>query len=257
MAAEVLRTLLGLALVSSVAILLVTALRRPLRAWAGARAAYWLWLLVPVLTLASLLPWSTQILHRSTESIPAQVGSALAAIQQTALPGDAPSVSLALLMTWLAGAGGMLLLLVARQRAFSRSLGRLTPEADAVHRSAAVVAPMLVGVLRPRIIVPLDFESRYMPDERELVLEHERAHMRRHDVAINALASASLCAFWFDPLMYFAMNWLRADQELACDAEVLQRRSNAARAYGNALLKTQLATDAASHSAASGSRHIR
>jgi beta-lactamase regulating signal transducer with metallopeptidase domain len=244
MAAEILRALVSVALVSSVAILLVVALRRPLRAWAGARAAYWLWLLVPVLTLASLLPLPTQILQISTESIPAQVRSAMAAIQNTALPDDAPSLSVLLLVIWLAGAGVMFLLMVGRQRAFSRSLGALVTAGDGVHRSAAVATPMLVGAVRPRIIVPLDFESRYSTEEQALVLEHERAHMRRRDVASNALASASLCVFWFNPLMYFAMNWLRADQELACDAHVLRRQAHSARAYAGALLKTQLATEA-------------
>lgn len=109
---------------------------------------------------------------------------------------------------------------------------------------------MLVGVFRPRIIVPADFETRYSPEEQALVLEHERAHADRRDVAINALASFALCALWFNPLAYRALAWLRMDQELAADALVLSRQaastiSGTRRAYADALLKTQLAAESA------------
>ncbi len=243
MAAELLRTLVSLTLVSSTAILLVLALRRPLRAWAGARASYWLWLVVPVLALASLLPLPAQSFQMSTESLPAQVRSALTAVEQTVLSADAPSFPVTLLSIWLFGASVMCVIMVVRQRSFTRSLGALIPETSDILRSNAVSAPMVVGAWKPRIIVPQDFESRYSPEERELVLAHERAHLIRHDVASNALASAALCLFWFNPLLYFALGWMRADQELACDARVLLYRQHAARAYANALLKTQLATE--------------
>jgi len=52
-----------------------------------------------------------------------------------------------------------------------------------------------------------------------------------------------LCVFWFNPLIYWAISRLRADQELACDAQVLARHAGARRSYANALLKTQLATE--------------
>ncbi|MES1263879.1 MAG: M56 family metallopeptidase, partial [Peristeroidobacter soli] len=68
-------------------------------------------------------------------------------------------------------------------------------------------------------------------------------HLARRDVGANAIASVALCIFWFNPLIYWAMNWLRTDQELACDALVLAQRGDARRCYANALLKTQLATE--------------
>ncbi len=104
---------------------------------------------------------------------------------------------------------------------------------------------MLVGVWHPKIIVPKDFEARYSREERELILAHERAHASRHDVAVNAIASVALCVFWFNPLMYRALAWLRMDQELACDALVLSQRGDVRRHYAGALLKTQLATESA------------
>lgn len=56
MTAEVLQALTDTTLASSAAVLLVRLLRKPMRAAAGARAAYWLWLLVPAMAAAALLP---------------------------------------------------------------------------------------------------------------------------------------------------------------------------------------------------------
>jgi beta-lactamase regulating signal transducer with metallopeptidase domain len=135
----------------------------------------------------------------------------------------------------------MLALSVHRQRAFVRSLGRLAPHPDGTWRSAAAAEPMLVGALPPRIVLPLDFDLRYSPEERDLVLAHELAHVRRGDPLANALSAACLCAFWFNPLMYWAASSLRFDQDLACDASVLDSAGTLARRrYVAALVKTQM-----------------
>jgi bla regulator protein BlaR1 len=244
MTADLARWLATTTLASSIAMLLVFALRKPLRALAGARAAYALWLLVPALTVSILLPAPEQPLVYDAVALPAQFGAALHVDASAPTPERAASVT-AVLAIWALGAAAMLVALVRRQVAFTRSFGELTPAGAGVYRSASARAPLLAGFIAPRIIVPHDFESRYSAEERELVIAHERAHARRGDVAVNALAALGLCASWFNPLAYLALAALRADQELACDAVVLARRTDARRRYADALLKTQLATEAA------------
>src|SRR5690606_33508919 len=46
--------------------------------------------------------------------------------------------------------------------------------------------------------------------------------------------------FWFHPLFPMALRRFRQDQELACDASVIARYPGDRRAYGEAMLKTQL-----------------
>ncbi|MDE2052238.1 MAG: hypothetical protein KGJ72_14600, partial [Gammaproteobacteria bacterium] len=117
---------------------------------------------------------------------------------------------------------------------------------DGTWRSRRVTEPMLIGALRPKVLVPLDFEVRYSAEERELVLAHERTHMRRGDTLVNAFGAAWLCVFWFNPLMYWAMRLLRFDQDLACDAAVLAAAGKGRRGrYAEALLKAQLAGEGA------------
>lgn len=245
MSAEVLQALTDTTLASSAAVLLVRLLRKPMRAAAGARAAYWLWLLVPAMTAAVLLPAPSSVLVSAQMTFPEQIRSALA----VATVGEPTSnrvvlINLALAI-WAVGACAMFLSMLARQRSFVRSLGVLRRDADGLYRCDVVVAPMLVGAWRSKIVVPADFECRYSLEERELVVAHERAHELRRDVAINAAASFALCLSWFNPLMYRALAWLRMDQELACDALVLSQRGEVRRRYADALFKAQLATESA------------
>ena len=248
MGAETLLTLAKATLLSSFAILGVGLLRIPLRKLAGARAAYWIWLLVPAATLTLLLPPPSQLPLPGgvfaeislTEMVPATLNDSTSS-SGWLLP--------ALLGVWLAGAVAMFIGLVIRQRAFLRSQGSLVPDQRGICRSDGARAPMLVGIFRAHIVVPADFESRYEPREQELVLAHERAHEGRHDILVSALALLSHCVFWFNPLVYLALRWLRHDQELACDEQVLANlplsEPEARRIYADALLKAQLATEGA------------
>jgi beta-lactamase regulating signal transducer with metallopeptidase domain len=244
MSAEVLRFLLHSNSEIAAAIVLLALARRPVRAVAGARVAYALWLRVPALLVAAWLPAPSPLLQVTAVQMPVQIRSVLAADFGAARPDGAVLGDLAVGL-WFLGALAMVIALVARQRSFRRSLGTLRRDDDGLHRSADVAAPMLVGAWRPRVVVPVDFEVRYSADERELVLAHERAHQARGDVGINAVASFALCLCWFNPLAYRALAWLRMDQELACDALVLSKHGHARRRYADALLKTQLATEAA------------
>lgn len=126
-------------------------------------------------------------------------------------------LTVAVPLVWATGAIAALACMMLRQRAFVRSLGRLVQAPDGTWRGQGVAEPMLVGALWPRVLVPLDFEQRFTADERELVLAHERAHMRRGDAVVNAVGAGWLCVFWFNPVMYWARRLLRFDQDLACD----------------------------------------
>jgi bla regulator protein blaR1 len=244
MGAELLQSLAISTIVSTVAILLVKLLRKPVRKLAGARAAYWLWLLVPMTTLSVLLPAPSQITLPATVEIPIQIQSLWLSSATEAIPDRTVWVN-GMLAIWIAGVAAMFTVMAARQRRFERTIGKLARDTRGFYRSEDISSPMLVGAWRSRILVPADFEGRYSPEEQELVLEHEFAHRRRLDVAVIALASLAICLFWFNPLMHRALAWIRGDQELACDAEVLSRRADARRVYADMLLNTQLAAESA------------
>lgn len=242
-----------LAILSGVTTLVVSFValaRAPLRATLGARAAYWLWLAVPAGALALALPRVALPNGEAAMAAPdvfawvwawawTRVDALFAAIHVSDRLG---ALAYAL---WSAGACATLAVMILRQRSFARALGRLDVWPDGTWRSRAVAEPMLIGALRPRVLVPLDFEQRYDAEERAFVLAHERAHLRRGDPLVNAFGAAWLCVFWFNPVMFWAMRLLRFDQDLACDAAVLAAAGKGRRGrYAEALLKAQLASEA-------------
>lgn len=235
---------------AAAAILAVLALRTPLAGRFGARAAYALWSVVPLAALASLLPARTVVVAPKAAAAPVAPGPVAEAVSAApaaiaAAPGGAWSIEAALAPAWLIGALACLALLAWRQRQFGRSLGRLTREGGVYRAEAAGVGPALVGALRPRIVLPADFEERFTPAERAVVLHHERTHLRSGDHWVNALTALVQCLCWFNPLVHLGAYWLRLDQELACDATVVARFPTARKRYAEAMLKTQFAAGAA------------
>jgi TonB family protein len=240
MSAELLTLLQEGALATSLATLLVLALRRPLGRLCGAGCLPLLWALVPFAQLAVWLPAPTQELRLDWQMLApiAVTANADAAANAAA----APHAATWMLLLWALGAviaAGYFLLL---QRRFLRRLGRLRPLHERILvAECADLGPAVLGILRPRIVVPADFIQRFSEEQRALIIAHERSHLRRGDVPANALATALRCLYWFNPLIHYAASRLRHDHELASDAEVVQRYPKARRRYADTLLNVQLA----------------
>ena len=239
----------------SVALIIVLAVREPLRNAFGARIAYAFWTIVPAAGLANFLP-ARRILVSDVPPAGEALPLAPAALSgQTALPAAAGSDTTAVLFSawplsswlvalWFLGFVLSLALLIYRYRRFLRDHD-LHETSGTLHVAGTTdVGPVTVGVFRPRILLPKDFEQRYDAVERRLILEHEQAHIRSGDVIVNAFAALVQCLQWFNPLVYVALPRLRVDQELACDARVMRKHARHRRIYAEALLKAQLATRA-------------
>ena len=225
----------------SVAMLTVILLRGPLRRRFGASIAYAAWALVPVTWLALLLPARVV----TAAAVPAFV--ALPVTPPVAITaGEAPvEWAGSALLAWAAGALVMAAWMAWQQRRFVRGLGALQvldADAGVLRAQATAGLPALVGLLRPRIVMPADVEARYGAGERALMLAHERVHLRRGDAWVNALVALVRCLQWCNPLVHVAANRLRHDQELACDERVVADHPQSRRAYADAMLKTLVAT---------------
>ncbi|PPV09048.1 TonB-like protein [Xanthomonas bromi] len=228
--------LLRVTLYSSAALLTCLVLRRALRAWLGATAAYAIWAAVPLAVLAAVMP-APQI-ATALPKMPALVAMPLD------LQGSEPTWAGTLLAVWGAGAVAMAVALWWRQQRFVRSLGALHALDSGLWTATHDVGlPVSLGILRPRIVLPMNFDTRYTAAERTLILAHEQLHLRRGDLYANLLAALLLCIGWCHPLMHLAWRAFRLDQELACDADVLARYPGKRRSYATAMLKTQCGAD--------------
>ncbi|ATC31665.1 hypothetical protein CA606_04450 [Caulobacter vibrioides] len=252
MAADILLFLGKANIALAAAVLLVLALRRPVRKAFGARNAYALWLIAPLSILALLIPARTVVLPAPALASPAAVIAApssseprLVAPAMSQKTPPTPTIPLGeiALGLWLLVAFGGLILQVERQRRFVRSLGALTltGEDRLVRSDRPGVGPAVIGALTPCVVLPADFDRQYTPEEQALILAHERNHLAVGDAQINAVVTGLQCLFWFNPFVHLGAATLRIDQEIACDAAVLARHPKTRRAYGEAMLKTQLA----------------
>lgn len=235
--------LLQATLLSSAATLLALALRRPMQRLFSAQHAYALWALVPVVVLASLLPAPLP-----TPSLSESMAVIALPMQQATQWAAAPELSawpFAVAALWVLGGVILLVHMHRKQRGFMRQIGRLqvTQEGHYAEHDAPGL-PATVGVLRPKIVLPRAFATRFSAQQRQLMLLHERTHIARGDHWMNAVALLLQCLFWFNPLMHMARARFRQDQELACDACVMAQCPTVRRAYGEALLHTQLTAQA-------------
>lgn len=102
-----------------------------------------------------------------------------------------------------------------------------------VREGAMVDSPFVLGIFRPVIYLPLGLSER----DREMVLSHERAHLKRRDNWVKPLAYILLAAHWFNPLVWISYVLLCRDIESACDERVLKDMGREERrAYSAALL---------------------
>ncbi|MBO7745791.1 MULTISPECIES: M56 family metallopeptidase [Paenibacillus] len=84
-----------------------------------------------------------------------------------------------------------------------------------------ISSPTLVGVLRPRLLLPQDALHTLSYKELKYVFLHELSHIKRNDILFNWITSIVLTLHWFNPLMWIAYNKMREDQEIACDSQSL------------------------------------
>jgi beta-lactamase regulating signal transducer with metallopeptidase domain len=236
-AETILAALVRINLIAGVAILLVLLLRSFVLHRLGASIAYWLWLVVPIAVAASFFPARERVVVAPPPDVAIAARELIDSVSKPETSKEAsadvvtpPRVLLpplvdGLLAVWLVGAGLLLLRSILSTR-------RLAAD--------PCVGPALVGVLRPKLVLPPDFETRFDAQERALILAHEDIHRISGHTVVNALVELARCASWFNPLAHLAAKRFRADQELACDAAVIAAHPGERRAYAQALLKSQV-----------------
>jgi beta-lactamase regulating signal transducer with metallopeptidase domain/ankyrin repeat protein len=90
-----------------------------------------------------------------------------------------------------------------------------------------VAAPLLLGIARPLIVLPSALIAGWSPEQVELALLHELAHVRRWDNLVNLLQRVVESALFFHPAVWVLSGWVRREREHCCDQIVVQHTGRA------------------------------
>ena len=171
---------------------------------------------------------------------------------------DTPSVTgYILLGIWIVGMLAMMILIIKsslRLRTIKRSaLPLQNPEVRRlynkclnemkiarnipVYSTAFLKSPIIVGLLKPCIYLPIHLISDYHESDMRYMLLHELQHYRHKDALANYLMNFVGVLYWFNPFVWFALREMRNDREIACDTSVLKMlEADDYEDYGNTLI---------------------
>jgi len=99
--------------------------------------------------------------------------------------------------------------------------------------------PMVVGILRPVVLVPIQLATDATHQKLEHILLHEFFHVKRWDPVINCFQNLLETLLFFHPLVWIVSRKTRLLREISCDAEVVKLGVDAHQ-YANTL--TEVAT---------------
>jgi bla regulator protein blaR1 len=195
----------------------------------SARLRYFLWLaaslkfLLPFAVLAALgaqIPWSTGGGDSGTSGTPVimNVAAELVAPMAGELPYPAPhskqSEQIDMYLTfstfglWLLGAVIVAGRWLARWREIRRAMRNSTMITHVdfpvpVRVADKPLEPGVVGIFRPKLLLPAGIEDRLTADQMRAVLAHERCHLRWRDNFTATLHMLTEAVFWFFPPVWW------------------------------------------------------
>ena len=88
--------------------------------------------------------------------------------------------------------------------------------------SMMVEVPAVLGWLRPVILVPASALTGLTPQQLEVLLAHELAHVRRYDYVVNVIQSVIETLLFYHPAVWWVSRRVREERENCCDDLVVQ-----------------------------------
>lgn len=106
-----------------------------------------------------------------------------------------------------------------------------------IYSTAFLKSPVVVGLSKPCIYLPIHLISDYCATDMRYMLLHELQHYKHKDAYGNYLMNLAGALYWFNPFVWFALKEMRNDREIACDTSVLELlNENDYKDYGNTLI---------------------
>jgi hypothetical protein len=83
--------------------------------------------------------------------------------------------------------------------------------------TAAAEVPATLGWLRPVVLLPISAFTALTPEQIELLIAHELAHVKRHDYLVNLIQTAVETLLFYHPAVWWVSAQIRREREHCCD----------------------------------------
>ncbi len=83
--------------------------------------------------------------------------------------------------------------------------------------SRRIDVPMVIGWLRPVILIPVSATLGLAPQQLDALILHELAHIRRLDTVTNILLVAVETILFYHPAVWWVSRQVRIEREHCCD----------------------------------------
>jgi GWxTD domain-containing protein len=100
--------------------------------------------------------------------------------------------------------------------------------------SCLAEVPVVIGYVRPAILMPVGLFAGLPAGQIESILLHELAHIRRYDYLVNLLQTSVEGVLFYHPAVWWISGLIRAERENCCDDLVVATQGDA-REYAAAL----------------------
>jgi beta-lactamase regulating signal transducer with metallopeptidase domain len=104
--------------------------------------------------------------------------------------------------------------------------------------SQYVDTPIIVGFLKPTILIPVACMNQLTIQQLEAVILHELAHIKRNDYLLNLFIAITEIVFFFNPFSRLFTRIIQQERENSCDDWVLQFKFDRYE-YASALLSLE------------------
>jgi uncharacterized protein (TIGR03435 family) len=221
----------------------------------AARVRYWVWFSASVKFLVpfSALSWlgsqlSWRVAPAAIDAPPVIIttlqGLAAPASPSPAVAAAASPVSFDFvtfgIAIWLLGCAAFAVRWLVSWRSIAseaRAAKRLAMDVPLpVKASTGLHEPVVVGILRPVMLLPEGIAQRLTAEQMRAIVAHELCHARHHDNLTAAVHMIVEVLFWFHPLVWWIGARMVDERERACDEAVLASGNEPER-YAEGILK--------------------
>lgn len=106
-----------------------------------------------------------------------------------------------------------------------------------LYSTAFLKSPIIVGIFRPCIYLPIHLISDFNATDLRYMLLHELQHYKHKDGLANNLMNLAGILYWFNPFVWYALKEMHIDREVACDTSVIKMlKEDCYESYGKTLI---------------------